>query len=378
MLKIKKRMKKAESKTTALQDELNAAQKLKEQPTVAKYLVYRHLNKVYVTRETPEPEFFSPQTLSELEKVKQPEFAGDKAIVNVISRLCGSNSVKSVFEELNRSINHVIVRERREIDKEDIEEHKNKKQALNGQNINKDKREFDKHSSSEDEFYDTYDSMVAASESEDEQEKVTVVPNDPNRSITDEGVLSDSDSDFESGNIAVATTKDKRNSSSKGSNLESDDFFASTNNSMSNLPTLATGYVSGSDDEDSYDYDNDKVVKQVVTERKNRRGQRARRKIWELKYGKKANHVIKEREEHAAGARKRQQEYEERELKRQAKRIKSADAGNSSGMGSAVTSRGLPVRVQSTDKPLHPSWQAKKNLKVSASAFEGKKLKFDD
>ncbi|KAG9077155.1 Vacuolar ATP synthase subunit B, partial [Ceratobasidium sp. 370] len=59
------------------------------------------------------------------------------------------------------------------------------------------------------------------------------------------------------------------------------------------LPSLASGFIRGdSDGSDIEDAD-------VAPARKNRRGQRARKAIWEKKYGKNANHVKKAREEDA-------------------------------------------------------------------------------
>ncbi|KAG9097613.1 Vacuolar ATP synthase subunit B [Ceratobasidium sp. UAMH 11750] len=57
------------------------------------------------------------------------------------------------------------------------------------------------------------------------------------------------------------------------------------------LPSLASGFIRGDSDASGIE-DAD-----VAPERKNRRGQRARKAIWEKKYGKNANHVKKAREE---------------------------------------------------------------------------------
>lgn len=369
LLKIKKRIKKSDSsKSAALNEELNAAQGLKQHENISNYLVYRHLNKAFVTREIPEPDFFSCSLISEIKRVKQSEFVNNKAVMNVISRLCSNNSLKAVFDELSKSINRISVRGRREADKKELgsendmsvnnSQLEQKQQAKNQQERSKDFSK-DTSSSSDDKFYDSYDSILKMP-----QDNLKETNNPKSKSELNNVSEYDSDSN---------------------SNSNEDDFFASSINnntsSMNNLPTLATGYFSGSEDDetDNYNYDNDKIVQQAVSERKNRRGQRARRKIWELKYGKKANHLIKEREEHIAKAQKRQQEYEERESRRQAKRLKQVQASNNTELNTHSKSH---IRVQpdsiDNNKPLHPSWQAKKNQKVSASQFKGKKLKFDD
>lgn len=114
------------------------------------------------------------------------------------------------------------------------------------------------------------------------------------------------------------------------------------------LPLLNQGYISGSED------DEDVPVVNVQPERKNRRGQRARRKIWEQKFGKRANHVIKEQQE----AQKREQE---KEKKRKLKEQK------------------MKQRLEFEAKPLHPSWEAqmKRKQELSAAKFNGKKVKFN-
>lgn len=130
------------------------------------------------------------------------------------------------------------------------------------------------------------------------------------------------------------------------------------------LPQLATGYFSGgSDDED--DIDNDEVVKAATTQRKNRRGQRARQKIWEAKYGKKANHVQKERDRVQSERERKQREFEERQRKRELKAKEQP--------------QNQEPEKKKQKAELHPSWVAKKaaEAKTKGAKFEGKKITFD-
>lgn len=152
-----------------------------------------------------------------------------------------------------------------------------------------------------------------------------------------------------------------------------DDFFddgeSAKSASSHKLPQLATGYFSGGSDSEE-DVDNDEVVKAATTTRKNRRGQRARQKIWEQKYGSGANHVKKERDRVASEREQRQLEYEERQRKRD---LKAAHAAETTG------SRGSQHTSHSTSGPMHPSWAAKKKAeeKLKNIKFEGKKITFD-
>lgn len=66
------------------------------------------------------------------------------------------------------------------------------------------------------------------------------------------------------------------------------------------LPSLAVGYTAGGSDDDFDPSDDERRASKsgrgVATERKNRRGQQERRKIWEAKYGRGANHLKQEKE----------------------------------------------------------------------------------
>ncbi|CCK73062.1 Bud22p KNAG_0M02090 [Huiozyma naganishii CBS 8797] len=144
------------------------------------------------------------------------------------------------------------------------------------------------------------------------------------------------------------------------------------------LPELMAGYYSGEEDDSA---EEDLVARQQLSnkpERKNRRGQRARRKIWEQKYGTQAAHVQREYAKQREEREKRQAEYEQRVAKREARtnanltalgerRPRDAAGGDAAG--------GAPV-ARAED---HPSWVAKKlaEEKLKNAKFSGKKIKFD-
>ncbi|KAF7365238.1 Bud-site selection protein [Mycena venus] len=162
------------------------------------------------------------------------------------------------------------------------------------------------------------------------------------------------------------------------------------------LPSLAVGYVrGGSSDSEIED------AEEAGGERKNRRGQRARRAIWEKKYGRGANHKKKEAEDAAKERAEQKAKWEARQAKREAAQASGrgkgkwnesaqvADAGWGArgGAGAAAApapgKAAPPAHVKPTtnkDAGLHPSWAAKKALKekmgVGIVPSQGKKIVF--
>lgn len=201
----------------------------------------------------------------------------------------------------------------------------------------------------------SYDNLVGNS---DDEQKFVADPNVNYNEITDEEPSEESEDDL----------LEKENSSGEKDSKEKSN--GKTETKTLKLPQLATGYFSGGSD-DEEDIDNDKVVKAATTTRKNRRGQRARQKIWEQKYGSGANHVKKERDRITSEREQRQREFEERQRKRE---LKAELAQNSFKYGSTQQS----TQTQ-TPAVMHPSWEAKKKAeeKLKNIKFEGKKITFD-
>ncbi|KAJ7069813.1 Bud-site selection protein [Mycena amicta] len=144
------------------------------------------------------------------------------------------------------------------------------------------------------------------------------------------------------------------------------------------LPSLAVGYIRGS----SSDGDDD--VEDVDPGRKNRRGQRARRAIWEKKYGRGANHKKKE----AAEAQTKMQSKPDRRNASGANAIAGPAYGKpripnttSSSFRPAAPASSKPAPQASGGAGLHPSWAAKRVLKEKEAArivpSQGKKIVFD-
>lgn len=131
------------------------------------------------------------------------------------------------------------------------------------------------------------------------------------------------------------------------------------------LPSLTSGFVSGSEDSDIEDVDEEP--------RKNRPGQRARQAIWEKKYGNKAKHLQKQ-------SKNRDQGWDAKRgatsVDHYHKHTRSDNTGRSNGDAPRPAKK--PKRDDSG--PLHPSWEAAKLAKskdMSIPAFSGKKISFD-
>lgn len=150
------------------------------------------------------------------------------------------------------------------------------------------------------------------------------------------------------------------------------------------LPSLTLGgYISDSNSEHS-------LTPEAPELRKNRRGQRARRQIWEKKFGRNAKHLQRQ-----AGSQDREHDWDPRAGARPAHdrhqgQRKKARALIRSGRGGPLSSgantdpiKARPTKGESTRKqaagPLHPSWEAAKKAKEATKsvAFQGKKLVFD-
>lgn len=215
-----------------------------------------------------------------------------------------------------------------------------------------------------------YDDLVGASDQDDEEK-------------------SDSDASVNYNEVTDEETND-----SDASEASHDSFFQeetpkklkNKEEVKHNLPQLASGYYSGgSDDEDDFDADNDEVVKEATKVRKNRRGQRARRLIWEKKYGREAAHVKKRNEKMAAERQQKQAEYEERCRRRELKAKLSEPTGSNVtplGERKPIDNSGTVaanIKAPVAEQAMHPSWQAKKlaEEKQKNVKFTGKKITFD-
>ncbi|KAH9854673.1 Bud-site selection protein [Lenzites betulinus] len=168
------------------------------------------------------------------------------------------------------------------------------------------------------------------------------------------------------------------------------------------LPSLAVGYTRG-DSSASDLSDADAEGDAADAPRKNRRGQRARRMIWEKKYGKNANHVKSQQQQQQKAPRQQQGAGRDR-AQSSARPSRGRGGGGTQGLqfGGArppPTDAGWPKRQPGeagagrgagtgsgtgasgpSEGELHPSWEAKKRLKAKLNPSivpgQGKKIKF--
>lgn len=218
-------------------------------------------------------------------------------------------------------------------------------------------------------LYEGYkDQLAASSDEEEDAEGFSLNPEINYNEITDEEASEDEDED---GDQDQDAEKDLKRT------IEDDDFFATEEPTAKKpklgmkdiqLPALATGYYSGgeSDEEER----NDAMVKDITEPRKNRRGQRARQKIWEKKYGKNAKHKVKEHERALSDRERLRSEYEVRKAKREEKQRVWKER-------EAEKEAKRKIQEEKAQK-LHPSWEAKLKQQQSLKAkFSGKKVTFD-
>ena len=157
------------------------------------------------------------------------------------------------------------------------------------------------------------------------------------------------------------------------------------------LPSLSMGgYWSGSEDGPDPD-----ITAGKIDVKRNKRGQRARRAIYEKKYGHNANHLRKQAQsrDHGwdlhKGARGDGTGSKSRGRKRGFERTKTDSARRTGASRREVkaTSSGAntePIKprakaMSAAGGPLHPSWEAAKKAKESkqSTAFQGKKVIFE-
>ena len=136
----------------------------------------------------------------------------------------------------------------------------------------------------------------------------------------------------------------------------------------SNLPELEHGFIDTYDAESEEELEREIQNEKPEKKKKNRRGQRERRLIWEKKYGRAANHVQKKIEEETANKLERQKAYEERVFKRLEREQEYKDRQRAK----------MEKAKEYASKEFHPSWEAKRlqEEKTKNVKFQGKKVTF--
>lgn len=210
-----------------------------------------------------------------------------------------------------------------------------------------------------------------------------------------------SESELPSSRSSRSRAKSKPVSETKSSSTKS------TATKTTFLPSLMMGgYWSGSDSDENDPAPDFSDQGGGQTQRKNRRGQRARQAIWEKKYGTKAKHLSKPKIDQKSQSNLSQTLPRDRgwDLRKGATdendngRLKGKpwirgghrEKGNVSKSGVGVNrasnkssiydGRGQHLKNgNSADKPLHPSWEAARRAKEqkAQASFQGKKITFD-
>lgn len=148
------------------------------------------------------------------------------------------------------------------------------------------------------------------------------------------------------------------------------------------LPSLSVGFIRGDSDTDF----SDSEEKAADITKKNRRGQRARRAIWEKKFGRHANHVMKQRASNRPDApsgiavvRKDQRQYRSanRDFDGASLSGRRQDARIPDKNRYDASARLMPGNRRE-EKSLHPSWEAKKKQQnVAIVPAQGTRIVFN-
>jgi len=322
----------------------------------------------------------------------------DSATANVIARLYNSNPVKEAMSAALSSLrlalgiqNHSVdFRADEQITPRSLKQHG--KEALMSLNSTPDLKRDDECSVSEierhnlnaeplvekvgaihedDIDFDMYNNRVGFSSDEDSAGRADI-----QSSLRYDPVINLSLSPSPSISESHITSSKVRNVKSRAPEPASTTF----------LPSLTMGgYWSGSESEPEDDLSD-------VAPRKNRRGQRARQQIWEKKYGGKAKHVRNPKSNGSSrdqgwDLRRGAQESGWSGPRRRGKPSNYVSKSNGHKSGPASGGNATEVirpdrRIEkqaSSQKPLHPSWEAAKRAKEQKQTmpFAGKKVVFD-
>jgi hypothetical protein len=318
---------------------------------------------------------------------------------NIYSKLMNMKDIQSIADIIENSfmvILGAVEKEKKDIEDVETSESSSDEDSDDGNSSEGDNASADEKigedieiNGSGDEFAQ-FDNMVAGSDEDESDveldetinynEVTDEEPSDANEveleknEMESESGESDSESEddfFVEELMAVKKSRKKEQSDKKSDKKKTD---KKKDKKKVQLPELQIGYVSGSEDE----YDDD-VVKQITQPKKNRRGQRARQKIWEAKYGRGAKHIQKEKEKVKLEREQKQREYEERVAKRAAKA--AITGSNNVPLGekkSGQSGQSAEMTLENKPQGLHPSWEAKKKQEEALKnvKFSGKKIVF--
>lgn len=321
--------------------------------------------------------------------------------LNVTARLYKVKGVKEVVDEVVEELKGIVgagaQAQKQDVDRIPREDAKRKTRTAEEEESEEDEGGEEEEEDDDDEAFAAFDARIAAPSSADEDSDASLEEGDRPPSIQDSedegGELAEEESEAEftdESDLAipregygyiVTSEDDDARSDSGGSDSEDETLRplkskskteapAEKANKSTFLPSLShANYVSGSESEAS-DLEDDRP-------KKNRRGQRARQKIWEAKYGEKAKHVQKN-DKNKGWDPKRGAVGEKGSRESRAGAMKTGRGPLQSGSNEIAL--GPRKKAKRDDVgALHPSWQAAKAAKEKKMVAKpaGKKIVFD-
>ncbi|KAF2227412.1 Bud-site selection protein [Elsinoe ampelina] len=399
--------------------EIEATKTIDLSKAASNYLA-KSLLKIKAVAESPD----RPSTLT-----LPPSQSSDPAVLNVIARLCNSNPVRDVLPKILSDVEQALGIERGSgstngtAKKSDARKDGQSKTTTSAEHASAraTTRKHSENPTSEDEddfagfsgddnevapaldsddsaAFAAFDSRLASSSDESDPDQPTrptfdarallqAHGSDPSASDSDSNSLSSSHSSPQpkKGNRKPLPPTHSRSPSPSPSRSPSPPPTTKPNSSAF-LPSLTMGgYISGSGSAEDFS---------DAAPKKNRRGQRARRAIWEKKFGKEAKHVVTGESGKATGKAGRDEGWDarrgatggaERGRGKFARGGRGGGMGRGGGGGFRGNKEGAGQKEQSKHRDdegaLHPSWAAAKKRKEEkekmTAPFQGRKITFD-
>jgi hypothetical protein len=378
-----------DEKAVARLDEEYRVLKGLEIPKIAE----QHLRKTIAKVKSLKDHEGLPEEVKEIEKG-----AKDPALLNVTARLYKVQGVKKVVDECIDELKKALKVDSGKEKEQTKGEEKTKANAREKTDLDNEAAVGDSDGDDEDDIFAAFDARIAAPSS-GEEDSDDSLPDDyrpPSVADSEEGDFDidelgsdDSTTGSEDG-IAPRNgddgVEDESGSSEEESEFEgfSEDDLKPKANTKSKttpqkvaastfLPSLShAAYFSGSESE-AEDLDID------IAPKKNRRGQRARQKIWEAKFGEKAKH--KQKEERNKGWDPKRGAIGDDPKGKDGRRRGPAKSGRGpERSGDNLIELGPRKKTKRDDTgALHPSWQAAKAAKEKKMMAkpQGTKVVFD-
>ncbi|OAL38591.1 hypothetical protein AYO20_02241 [Fonsecaea nubica] len=316
------------------------------------------------------------------------EHVKSSAEANVIGRLFNSNPVKQVLPGIMETVYTALeIPQDPKVASKGTKEVHRKATGTREKSLEED--EFNGFSTDrsespdeleDDHIFELAKGRLASSEDEDEFESDTGVAVDSD--LPQKGVkqMSDTRRDVGDDDISISPSPSDSSEGEGGTSRMPPSTGPTTKTAF--LPSLSmAGYYSGSESEDDA---NGYRGPAQPKPRKNRRGQRARQQIAELKFGKKAKHLEKQRDQEGKNAGWDPKRGAVDRSDRPRGRFHDRKPSEKPTGGHAAARPGHPPKPKANSRDdqgsLHPSWEAAKRRKMqdqSQATFQGKRITFD-